>query len=96
MINVHSQVAWKANGIEVVSSLTDGVDHDIMIIKDIIPKTNTDMLDFLSKVDNVSIFTDLLERSPLVDLVDTLVVKEVCFAKDICLKVKEGLKNSFP
>ena len=77
------------NGIDIISSLTDGVDHNIIIIDDVIKPRDIGAQDFLRGIDDVSIFYSLLKKTPLVSLVKSLSVHKVCFTKDICLPVRK-------
>lgn len=86
-----NKVSWKANGIDIVSSLTDGVDHDIMIIDDVITPRDIGVQDFLRGLDDVSIFYSLLKKTPLASLVKSLKVHKVCFTEDICLPVTRSM-----
>jgi len=87
------KVEWLANGVEVLSSLSDGVDHDILITDDVIPTTEKGMEHFLRDVDNVSIFYKMLQKSSFTKMIKDLVVKKVCFSKDICLQVTPSMQE---
>jgi len=91
--NNPTKVSWKANGANVLSSIIDGTGNEIMIIDDIIHPVNNGMLDFLKGIDDVSIFYKILRKSPLRNIIKSLVVKKVCFAKDICLQVTPAMQE---
>jgi len=91
-------LSWKANDVDVIVSLTDGLRSKIVVTKDIIRSTNHGMLDALKSNENVSMFYEIVKKSHLSEIFKTPEVERVCFAKDMCLSItpsmKDHLKNS--
>merc|ERR1719427_1479456 len=79
---------WKANNADVIISLADGVNSEIVVTKDVIlPRPEAGILDVLKKNKDTSIFYNMLMRSGMENVFKKTTIKKICFTRDTCVSL---------
>ena len=87
---------WKANGADVIISMTDGINGEIVILNDVImPRPRISVLDVLCKKKEVSVFYGLLVRGDIDKVVTaaTSDVAKICFTKNRCVAIAPSMSR---
>jgi len=88
---------WRANGADVIISIQDGVNSEIVILNGIIlPKSQMGILGALKKNPDVSIFYNLLTAVGYESVFSPAsTIEKVCFTNNTCVSLTPAMVNHF-
>lgn len=90
----NGKVTWKASGVDVLVSLTDAKQNEIIIMKNVILPVTRNLIDVLQHTKGVEAFYAIWRKSHMADIFKTTDIKKVCFTKDTCLPVTPSMQHN--
>ena len=86
------QVLWKANGVDVILSLTDGLNSEVIMTKDIIYPKTRGILDVLKSNKDISVFYEMIVKHHMEDMFKTEDITKICFTKSNCVPITKSMQ----